>query len=50
MAFERYLAGLDTTIGSRDSRGGGQISPPTPTPQAVVGTEIAWAVPGYDAI
>ena len=36
--------GLDTTIGPRDGVGG---SDPTP-PQAVVGMEMAQAVPGLD--
>ena len=44
---ERRLAGLDSTIGSRDSRGRGWEwgSDQTP-PQAAVGTEVAQAVPG----
>ena len=37
-AFERRLAGLDMTIGSSDSTGGGEADS-TP-PQAVVGTEM----------
>ena len=43
-AFERCLAGLDTTVGSRDSR---ESDPtPPPPPQVVVGAEVAQAVLG----
>ena len=44
---KRPLAGLDATIGSRDSRGRGGGADSTP-PQAVVGTEIAQAVSGFN--
>ena len=42
--FECRLAGLDATIDSRDSRGSN-----LGTPQTIVGTEKAQAVPGFIA-